>query len=261
VSEKKLENSPSSKKVAQDDAWQTSLKEAARIIGLEFFDGKFKGETLEERIREYNERTFISGGMIPFYETIFDTIAKFYLDPTAEKRDDAERSSDKRHMHSFFMGLSKSLEGLADHLENLDPDLKEKLEEGLEQVSDLESGVVSFSQALLSLKTLQDASASVAWEATEDIFPKRRGRPNQVQLGNLISTLAMIYEAWSDKKFTFQRFKNSQGEYEPITEGHQFVCHIINLVNSFLLENEKIPPESVATECERAVRNPYLQPR
>ena len=81
----------------------------------------------------------------------------------------------------------------------------------------------------------------------------RRGRPNQQNLGDLVLGLAIVYSGVSGKPFTFQRFKNTAGQYEPITDGHRFVWCLIECLRPQLSEHVQLTGRGVATECERTV--------
>ena len=179
-----------------------------------------------------------------FMEQIYSVISgftdKYYGKLFKEKENGYSKESSATFMH-----ISKLSDELANQLDNIDPDLGESLA----------YYVRSLDQIRGSIGELRDASDSAAWKMIEDIPRKLRGRPRKDDLGYLIKRLANLYEIWSEKKFTFDKFKDSEGEYGAITEGHQFVCHIIDTINVLQLGDDKISSKAVATECERAVKN------
>jgi len=83
---------------------------------------------------------------------------------------------------------------------------------------------------------------------------RKTGRPKREALRSFVSSLALIFEKYSGQRFTFDRFRNSEGQYEPITLGHRFVWAVMEPMLPRFAPEDSISATAVAMECERTVK-------
>jgi hypothetical protein len=186
------------------------------------------------------ERVLLMEAVMRVHSTFFKALLKERKPSLKDEIQAARRlksaSQSAEHVAKFLLDLSAA--EASEIAGSLDYD--EDLEELSSTLSQLALGI----RNLIEEKELQRRSARPS-----------RGRKSHKALGSFALGMALTYQRYSGRKFTFLRHRDHNGKYQAVTEGHRFV---VRAADAWL--GTVIDPNSLAMECER-VKIPGIRPK
>jgi len=182
-----------------------------------------------------------------------------FISERSLERSRRTKAIDPREWRKFLKKTQNLADKLLDHIGNADLEIIRKFEFHLEttgyDVIEYEykfirgAGLVDlrYEDAFEPLLALRHAASTGMAEATGG----KPGRPPNTELDSFVMGLAIEFQRLSNKPFTFDRYKNEAGEYEPLTSGHRFVCAVIDHIKDQI--DPPVTSTNIATAAERAV--------